>query len=376
MRRNNTIVVKIGSAVLSDGAGGLDRKAFDSIVEDVSGLMSEEGRRVVIVTSGAIITGMGLLGLDARPSAMQKKQALAAIGQVRLMALYSELFAAKGIRVAQILLTHEDVSHRQGFLNIRRTMTELLDMGVLPIINENDSVSTQEIRFGENDMLAVVVANIMEAGSVVFLSSAPGLMDLKDGSRLIPRVERVDGGVFALVGSGSSEGTGGMGSKLMAMERLTAAGKTCYLGCGKEKGIIRAFLKGEARGTVFAAGKERPSSRRQWMSHHLRPHGKLFVDKGAHQALVRGKASLLAPGISSMEGHFKAGQLVSILFGGEEFARGMSRLDSSVLDRIKGLSKDESSKALSSLGADPRGLVVHRNDIVLLKKDGPEEDPS
>ncbi|MBF0245287.1 MAG: glutamate 5-kinase [Planctomycetes bacterium] len=356
------IVIKIGSAVLADGAGNLDEGRMACLADEICGLMGE-GYRLIIVSSGAILAGMSRTGVRRRPRRLAQKQALAAIGQVELMSVYSRVFAERGREVGQMLITHEGMAQRTGFNNARVTLMQLVDMGVVPIINENDSVSTEEIRFGENDRLAVLVANLAGAGSVIFLSRAPGLLDLTRGNKLVPRVEGIDADIYAMAKGGNEAGTGGMGSKLMSIDILLKAGKAAFLADGRTEGILGAIFSGDFVGTYFAPVGTALSSRKQWMSQHLRPHGRIWVDEGARQALMRSPASLLLPGIVGVEGHFRAGQLVSICCQEGEFARGMSRLSARQIEKAIGCKRGDLA---ALLGESCPAFAVHRNDIVLL----------
>ncbi len=361
-------VIKVGSAVLAGSEGGLDAVVMRRLATEIAELL-ERGGRICLVSSGAISAGMGELGLQRRPQQLEAKQALAAVGQVRLMSLYAALFAPLGRKVAQVLLTHEDLAHRDSFLNAGKTLARLMKLGILPVINENDTVSTREIQFGDNDQLAVLVANLVEARSAIFLSAAAGLMDLEDGSRLIPEVNAIDRRIFALARGGNSLGSGGMGSKLMALHKLNLAGKNAWLADGRRPGVLSDIFAGRPVGTFFRARPARLSSKHQWMVQHLKPHGRIEVDEGAFRALLRGKASLLCPGITAAEGHWRVGQLVGLSYQGKEFARGMARLDSEQVRRVVG---ESSARAGELLGASAPRYVVHRNDIALVEGEHPE----
>ncbi len=360
--KNSTLVIKIGSAVLANEENQLDFAVIDELARQVSQLQ-QQGLRPCLVSSGAIMAGVGVMGLKGKPRKLEKKQALAAIGQVHLMSRWRKSMMEHGLKVAQILLTHEGIAYREGFNNARATLEELLREGVIPIINENDTISTREIRFGENDQLAVAVANLVEAKGVIFLSAAPGLLDFdhKD-QRLIREVETIDEGILAKAKGGNSMGSGGMGSKLMALKRLTEAGKAAWLANGKSKNILCNILKGEGDFSYFRGSSKRITSKNQWMLHHLSPRGTLHVDAGAFRALTRSGASLLSPGIRQSEGTWELGELLEVCFEGKSFARGMARMSSAQLKKVLGL---KATDAKTRVGKDEPGFVIHRNDIVL-----------
>lgn len=361
---SSPLVIKVGSAVLTGADGLPDRQVIARLAGEVADL-ARGGRRVCLVTSGAVSTGLGILGRKTRPRRMSQKQAMAALGQPALMGLYAQAFGRHGLFPAQVLLTHQDLAHREGFVNIRQTMNELLDSGIVPVVNENDTVSTREIRFGDNDILAVLVANVVEASQVVILTTAPGLMDLAAG-RLLTRVERIDGKVLSLASGGNRLGSGGMGSKLLAIDRLMRAGRDAYLADGRRPHVIRDLLAGLPCGTHFPARGRQRDSKRQWMLDHLRPSGRLHLDDGAFKAVGLGKASLLLPGVSAVEGVFRAGQLVSLCHGGKEFARGVARLSSADIDKVRRVPREEAERIL---GADAPRFAVHRNDIAAFDED-------
>lgn len=361
------VVVKVGSASLVDEKGGLSKKVIRHLADDID-LLMRSGSPVCLVSSGAIAAGMAAREMTSRPKTMESKQALAAIGQVRLMQLYSEAFARRSLQVAQILLTHEGLASREGFVNARKTLTQLFRIGVVPIINENDTVSTREIEFGDNDQLAVLVANLVEASMVFFLSATPGLLDLERGGELIREVHSIDSEILAKARGGNRHGKGGMGSKLLAIDALNRAGKSAWLIDGRKKGQIgrvvkaRELERGVGLGTLFHANGKPQSSRRQWMLQHLRPHGSIEVDAGAFRAIASSKASLLSPGVSGVSGTFRAGQLVRLLHEGREFARGMTRLGSRDLEKVMGQS---SKQCAELLGPHAPRHIIHRNDIAL-----------
>lgn len=360
--QQHPLVIKIGTAVLADQNGFIDEKVIEKIVFDVAELI-KKGYSIAIVSSGAIGAGMGLIQQKKKSHKLKKKQALAAIGQIKLMHLYQENFAKFGIHVGQVLLSHEDFRHRASFLNTRATLNQLMELGVIPIVNENDTVSTEEIQFGDNDQLSVLIANAIEANDVIFLSTTEGLIDDSDSKKVIPFVSKIDKKIFSLAKGGNQMGRGGMGSKLIAINALNKAGKNAYLAHGKRENILSAIAEGQSVGTKFQARQVKTSSKQQWMLHHLKPHGFVEIDKGAFDAISKKHASLLSPGIKAIKGAWKAGNLLSIKYGQKEVARGMARLSSEQLNLIFGKTKEES---IEILGEQYVKYVIHRNDIVLL----------
>lgn len=315
----NRLVVKVGSGVVGSGV--------EPLVAQIAGLR-KQGRQVVLVSSGAIAAGMGVLGLKQRPQSLAQLQACAAIGQGKLMAAYDALFGKHGIHVAQVLLTHDDLRSRQRHLSARNTLFQLLDDGVVPIINENDTVAVEEIKFGDNDRLGALVATLVDADLLVILSHVEGLLDRE--SRLVPVVPAITREIEAMAG-GTDRATsvGGMKSKIEAAKIVTRSGIPM---------IISNELSGE-RGTVFLpAGKL--TSRKRWIAFFQKPAGSIVVDDGAKRALCDGGKSLLAKGVVRTEGKFSAGDVVSVQDRtGAEFARGLAR---------------------------DGNVVVHRDDLVIL----------
>ena len=362
-KKKKPLVIKIGSAVLLNQHGRIDEKVIENIVLDIAHLHSQK-QPVCIVSSGAIGAGMNVLQKARTPRLLKKKQALAAIGQVSLMNLYQKFFSQYAIQAGQVLLSHGDFRHRESFLNTRETICQLLDLGIIPIVNENDTVSTEEIQFGDNDQLAILIANAIESDRAIFLSTTDGLMDFSANKKIpIPFVETVDQRTFSLAKGGNKMGTGGMGSKLMAIHSLTKAGKSVWLAHGKKPGIIRSILAGENVGTLFMGTPRRTNSKKQWMRQHLRPYGSLELDGGAYIAVHKQKASLLSPGVRSFSGSWESGNLISLCYKGKEFARGMARISDQELTKVLGKKSREVAKILKE---DSPHFVIHRNDIALV----------
>lgn len=359
------IVVKFGTALLTKDGGVLDTARIASLVRQVAELR-RRGCEVTIVSSGAIGAGMGLVGMKSRPRDVAKLQALAATGQAALMQVYERAFARYGLHAAQILLTRSDVDNRIRYLNIRNTLANLYDLSAVPIINENDPVAVEEIRFGENDVLSALVANLVEADALVILTVVDGL--LADG-QLVELVDTVDENVFSLVTGGKSVlGSGGMATKLQAMRMVTDAGAIAAIANGRTKDVILRLLSGERLGTVFVPASHRMPARDRWIRMVARPAGKIQVDAGAVKALVAGNRSLLPIGVVGLSGRFQRGDVVQIVSPeGRELARGLVNYSAQELAQIKGL---RSTKIAQALGAAPYEEAVHRDNLVLTCENG------
>jgi glutamate 5-kinase len=369
VRDAKRVVIKVGSAVLANGGIGLHRPTLERICQELSSLR-QEGREVILVSSGAILAGMGRLGLRERPGSIPLKQAAAAAGQTLLMRHYEEAFDPYGQTVAQLLLTQEDFRSRVRYLNARNTLFTLLHLGVLPVINENDTVAVEEIRFGDNDNLSVLVATLVGADLLVILTDLDGVYTAdprKDSdARLIPRVSRRSDEVsFWAGGPGSGLGTGGMETKVDAARRAAASGIPTIVANGLVEGILSRVLRGEEVGTLFEASPSRMRGRKRWLAFASQPRGRITVDSGAREALIRGGRSLLPSGVVSASGGFEAGEVVSLCgLDGAEFARGVANYDAEQVERIKGVRTDRIEKAL---GSRPFDEVIHRDNLVILE---------
>ncbi len=359
-------VIKIGSAVLA-AKGSLDRARFAALCDDVFAVCA--GRRPLVVTSGAVALGVERLGLKSRPREMALKQAAAAAGQSLLMRLYDDHFEQRGVHCAQVLLTHADITNRGRYLNARRALGALLERGVLPVINENDTVSVEEIKFGDNDSLAAMVVDLVEADLLVILTDAGGVFTAdprKDKkAQRISVIDRVTPAVEALAGSpfsaGSAVGTGGMITKLRAARRATEAGVPCAIVAGEPLMLQRLFA-GEDVGTLVLPQGERRTLRQRWML-DLKTRGELRVDDGAREAVVAGKKSLLPSGVREVMGSFSSGDPVEISgLDGCAFARGLAVYGADEVRRIAGR---KSSDIETQLGYRLLDCVVHRDDLVV-----------
>ncbi len=356
------IVVKIGSSSLTRTDGGLDLNRIDS----VAGLAAQwcrDGRQIVIVSSGAIAAGLGPLGLTARPHDLATAQAAAAMGQGLLVARWSQAFQSHHVQVAQVLLTTDDVMQREHYTNARQALERLLGFGVVPIVNENDTVATREVRFGDNDRLASYVAQIVAADALVLLTDVEGLYTLppgRPGARLIPVVDDAEDLRSVLVtGSGSVIGSGGMSTKVQAAVMAAASGTGVVLTHADHLG---AALAGEDTGTWFPPTGSRPASRTLWIAYAAPARGELVVDQGAAEALVSGTKSLLAAGVRDVLGTFRSGEVVDIAGPWGLVARGIVTYDSDTIASMAG----RAARQLVAQGWENPRPVVHRDDLAVL----------
>ncbi len=361
------VVVKVGTRTLTSGENALDKRAMEEIVRQLCELFARD-IEAILVTSAAIASGMGLLGIKKRPLKLATLQAMAAIGQSHLMDIYSELFNARGRITAQMLLTQEDFNDRARYLNIKYTLNELLGHRTVPIINENDTVSTEEIRCGDNDRLSSLVADLADADMLIIVTDVDGLYG-EDG-KVVSVVEEVDEAVLKLVKASRCDvSRGGMATKLEAARRVTQAGIDCVVVNGRTKdAIVKAATAASgasgSAGTFFKARKSRHLARERWIAFSSRPKGALVVDAGAKDVLMKMNKSLLPSGIIGVEGKFDSKDTVSIVDRSlKEFARGIVNYSSEEVERIRGKKSQEISR---TLGYKARDEVVHKDNLVIL----------
>ena len=354
------LVIKLGTSAICDRSGRLELKTIRGLARQISALI-HGGRGVTLVASGAIGAGVGELDLAERPRTMPELQAVAAVGQGRLMDAFHDAFARRGMHVAQVLLTREDFEDRTRYLNIRNTLRALHEMGILAIINENDAVAIDEIRYGDNDTIAAHVTGMLAAEMLVFLSSVDGVMD---GGRRVSIIEHGDDSAVGLVTAEKSRlGSGGMASKIAAARLATSSGEIAVIANSRTPNVVARILAGRDVGTLFVPSERKLSSRMRWIGQASRPSGKLIVDDGAAAALVDGGKSLLPAGVAEVTGRFGKGDTVSIVDStGREIARGMTNYDSDALDRIKGLKTHQIAQVLGEKLYDE---AVHRNNMTL-----------
>ena len=368
VRPAKRVVVKIGSRILSSERG-LHARRIGRLVRELAGL-NDQGKKLVIVSSGAIASGMSRLGLTKRPTDLPQEQALAAVGQIRLMALYENSFAGYQKQVAQVLLTHEDLANRKRYLNAKHTLKTLLDWNIIPIVNENDTVAVDEMKFGDNDQLSALVATLMEMDLLVILSDVDGLFDRdprsNEDARLVPVVTDLAAAKKAAQDTRPSDlGRGGMFSKLCAAEQASHAGIPTIIANGRERDVLGGLFDGTREsGTLVLPEENRLTSRKHWILYNLTPSGEVIVDNGACAAVtVKGK-SLLPSGVREIRGSFGAGDCVRCVDDtGREFARGLVNYSAQELRKIKG---SHSGKIEAILGYKAYDEIIHRDDLVVL----------
>lgn len=357
--------MKVGTRVLTAENNRIDSGVVKSISDDIADL-ADAGTEVVLVTSGAIGSGLGLLDVPKKGKSLAELQAIASIGQSHLMDTYNEYLGKRGYRAGQILLTQEDLNDRKRFLNIRYTLNALLKYKAVPIINENDSVSTEEIKFGDNDRLSSLVADLADSDLLIILTDVDGLYGA-DG-KVISEVDAVTGKVKGLCrGKGCEESTGGMVSKLDAVKNATHAGIPCVIARGKRKGVIKQIVSGEMTGTYFHAAEKPMEARKRWIAFGRKAKGTVFVDEGAIEAIMKKNRSLLPGGIVSVKGDFVQGDVVDITRDGKiVIARGLSNYSAAEIDKIK---SKKTSEIEAALGYKDYDEVVHRDNLVVMRED-------
>ena len=354
------VVVKVGTNAICDRSGRLDIKTIRNLGRQIAKLMKAD-RQVTLVASGSIGAGMAELNLPERPRTMPELQAVAAVGQGQLMRAFHDVFARHQIHAAQVLVTRDDFEDRTRYLNIRNTLRVLRELGALAILNENDAVAVDEIRYGDNDIIAAHVTNMLSAEALIFLTNVDGVMD---GRVLMDVIREVDDETLSLVEAHHSHlGSGGMASKITAATMVTRAGDIVIVANARTPNVLTRVLSGKRLGTLFVPSSRKMSSRRRWIGLASRPAGKLTVDKGAVQALAEEGKSLLPSGIVSVAGTFKKGATVSVIDAkGNEVARGLTNYDSEQLERIKGF---RTSQIARILGDKPYDEVIHRNNMTV-----------
>ena len=392
LKRARRVVVKIGSQILSS-SDGIEEARLRGLVRELAEL-HEQKKEIVVVSSGAVAAGMMQLGRKERPKSIPEKQALAAVGQIKLMALYERAFSKFGKSVAQVLLTADDLANRQRYINAKHTFQVLLESAIIPIVNENDTVAVDEMKFGDNDHLSALVATLLEADLLVILSDVEGVYD-KDprvhrDAQLISLIDEPKGirqaiggdsmssvdksvsitpsaGALNMIGVASmtSVGTGGIVTKLGAAEEAAAAGIPTFITSGLQSGVLaKVFDAKEQVGTLILPGADRLPSRKHWIAYNLKPSGEIVVDQGAHDAVVQKGKSLLPSGLKEVRGVFGVGECVRCLdLDGKEFARGLVNYSAQELNRIRGL---HTSRIEKVLGYKAYEEIIHRDDLVVL----------
>jgi len=376
VRDAHRIVVKVGSSLVTDEGRGLDEAAIARWAAQIAQLRAL-GKEIVLVSSGAVAEGMKRLGWTRRPTAMHELQAAAAVGQMGLVQAYESAFRNRGLRTAQVLLTHDDLADRKRYLNARSTLLALLGLGVVPIINENDTVVTDEIKFGDNDTLGALVANLLDAEVLVILTDQRGLYTADPrrdpAARLLDCVVAGDPALESMAGgAGSAIGSGGMITKVLAARRASAGGAHTVVASGREPEVLMRLAAGESLGTRFVAQTPRLAARKKWLADHLQLRGSVRLDAGAARALLRRGGSLLPIGVTEVVGDFERGEAVAILDpDGREIARGLSGYSSSEARLIM---RKPSSEIVRILGFVEEPELVHRDHMVLRVAPGSDGD--
>ena len=368
LKEAKRIVVKVGTSTITYPTGKMNLSRMEKLVRELTDL-TNQGREILLVTSGAIAVGMDRMGKKKRPRAIPERQALAAVGQGALMHAYGSLFAAYGKMAGQVLLTRENSLRHHQYTNSRNALKAMLDMGVLPVVNENDAVAVDEVKIGDNDTLSATVATLVDADVLILLSDVDGLYTANPQrdktARLISEVREITPEIEALAGdAGSSAGTGGMKTKIEAAKMAMSAGVTMVIARGDEDGVIRAILHGEAVGTLFPAKEAHLKARKSWLAFGRHIAGDLVVDDGCAAAMLTGCKSLLAAGLVSVEGDFGARSTVRVLnLAGREIARGIVNYDAVSLRKIAGHRTKEIAEVLPAPVFDE---VIHRDNMVLM----------
>lgn len=372
MKNIKRIVVKVGTSTLTHSTGLLNLRRIESLVRQLSDVHNN-GIEVVLVTSGAIGAGIGKLGLKTRPKTIPEKQACAAVGQVSLIHMYEKLFSEYSKTCAQILLTREDISHRLRFLNARNTFFALLDMGVIPVVNENDAIVVDEIKeimkVGDNDTLSAMVASLIEADLLIILSDIDGLYDSNPktniDAKLISVVEEITKEIEDCAGGASSSfGTGGMITKINAAKICVTSGTSMVIVNGSIPNVIQNIVYGESIGTLFVASESPLQGKKHWMAFETNTKGKIFIDNGAEKAIIINRKSLLSKGIIKVEGSFEEGDVVAIAnSNGDLIANGITYYSSDDVDKIKGVHSKNIEEILGNKNYDE---IIHANNLVVL----------
>jgi glutamate 5-kinase len=367
LRDVQRLVIKFGSAIVTNDGEGLDRDAINGWVSQISELLSQ-GKEVVLVSSGAIVEGISRLGWNSRPSSIHDLQAAAAVGQMGLIQAYESSFLQFNRKTAQILLDHDDVANRQRYLNARGVLKRLIGLGAVPIVNENDTVATDEIRFGDNDSLAALVANLIDADLLIILTDKDGLYDanpdLEPSAQLVSNASADDNKLDILAGKSNSQmGRGGMVTKLQAARIASKSGCSTLIAGGRNEKILLRIIEGEEVGSLLFANQKPLAARKQWLSGQLQVKGQLILDSGAAEVLVKHGRSLLPVGITDVFGHFSQGDLLSCVNPlGHEIARGLANYSSEEIKMIKGIGTGAVSEILGYQGHTE---VIHRDNLVI-----------
>ena len=355
------VTIKIGTRVLTDSRNRIDKKVIGELSGQIAALMDKR-IDVIVVSSGAIGAGLGLLKLQKKQKSLSELQAIASVGQNHLMDIYNEALKKHKYIAGQILLTQEDFNDRKRFLNIRYTLNTLLKHKAIPVINENDSVSTDEIKCGDNDRLSSLVADLADSDMLIILTDVEGLYG--DDGRRVKSVSRITGRIKALCrGKGSDVSTGGMVTKLEAAKNTTQAGIECVIAKGRKKGVLLDIVEGKDIGTSFKAAEKRQKARKRWIAFSLKAKGRIMIDAGARKALKEGNKSLLPGGVTDVKGSFSEGAVVDVVSGGKTIAKGITNYSSAEVEKIKGL---KTIQIENILGYKDYDEVIHRDNLAIL----------
>ena len=364
------VVIKLGSSIITKNGEGIDKAQLQSIIEQIAELAAMK-KEIVLVSSGAIAAGLKKLGYKKRPKELSELRAAASVGQLILAQIYEQLFTKSGLVSSLILLTHDDLSIKKSYLNARSTICKLIEQSIIPVINENDTVADDEIRFGDNDTLAAMVANLIEADYLVLLTDQMGLFS--DDPRKNKQSNLIEHAFIdnetleeAAKDTESSEGTGGMITKIYAAQRASLSGTDTIIASGKETNILLDLNSNKLKGTHLETRDKDKVSKKIWMANHLKPKGKIFIDKGAEEAIVFKGKSLLSAGVIKSEGRFERGEIVRCINAeNKEIAKGLINYSCDEIEKIKGLSSNEIER---SLGYINESNLIHRDNMVILLK--------
>jgi glutamate 5-kinase len=367
VRKSHRWVVKIGSALITGDGRGLDRERLAQWVDQVADLI-EAGHEVVIVSSGAVAEGMKRMGWNRRPTSLHDLQAAAAIGQMGLVQAWESCFQRRGRHTAQVLLTHDDLADRRRYLNARSTLRALVGFGVVPVVNENDAVANEELRLGDNDTLAALVANLIEADLLVLLTDQQGLYEAdpraNPAASLVSYAQAGDSALDGMAGGGGALGRGGMQTKLRAARLAARSGAATVIAYGRADGVLARLKQGEELGTLLTPSQGPEAARKRWLAGQLQAKGRLVLDAGAVRVLRESGRSLLAVGVREVEGDFRRGEMVVCVDeNGREFARGLVNYSASESRQIKGRPSSEIKQILGYVDEDE---LIHRDNLVLI----------
>ena len=370
------IVIKLGSSIVTNDGNGLDERCLSSLIKQIS-ILSSQNKKIILVSSGAVAAGLKKLGIKKKPKILSELQSSAAVGQMDLVRMYEKLFSDNNLISAQVLLTHDDLSDRKRYLNARSTIFNLIKNNVIPVINENDTVASEEIRFGDNDTLAAMVANLIEADILVLLTDQDGLFSSdpsQDNNARLIRHGYVDDKSLdnSATGTNSEIGTGGMTTKILAARRAALSGTHTIIASGKRNNVLEDLSRDENIGTFLQSREVKLVARKKWLADNLKSNGKIFIDDGAEKALIQKGKSLLVAGVTKVTGTFDRGEVIQCVNeSGEEILKGIVNYNSKEVKKIIGLSSD---KIEAVLGYVNESSLIHRNNMIIIQTVRKEND--